>query len=113
MLLERLDALLDLSDPNIVLGPHKCRATEHLLENGNPLAYKKSKAVSSASADKDNHTSLLSLMPPLTYPTPTVPDPRQTIKCTKCRGQSPCHLETQSKPLRVPQELPLNQAIAK
>jgi len=30
-----------------------------------------------------------------------------------CHGRSPCHLETQSKPLRVLQELPLNQAIAK
>jgi len=30
-----------------------------------------------------------------------------------CRGQSPHHLETQSKPLQVPQEPPLNLAIAK
>ena len=30
-----------------------------------------------------------------------------------CCGRSPRHLETQSKPLQVPQELPLNQAIAK
>ena len=83
MLLERSDAVLDLSDPNIVLGPCKRRATKRLLENNDPLAYKKSKAVSSASADKDNHTSLLSLMLPLTHPTPTVQDPWQTIKCTK------------------------------
>jgi len=83
MPLERSDALLDLSDPNIVLGPRKRRATERLLENGNPLAYKESKAVSSASADKDNHTSLSSLMPLPTHPTPTAPDPRQTIKRTK------------------------------
>ena len=83
MPLERSDALLDLSDPNIVLGPRKHHATERLLENGDPLAYKKSKAVSSASADKDNHTSSSSLMPPPTHPTPTVPDPRQTIKRTE------------------------------
>jgi len=30
-----------------------------------------------------------------------------------CCGRSPRHLETQSKPLQVPQEPPLNQAIAK
>ena len=79
MPLERSDALLDLSDPNIVLGPCKHCATECLLENGNPLAYKKSKAVSSASADKDNHTSLSSLMLPPTHPTHTAPDPRLVL----------------------------------
>ena len=34
-------------------------------------------------------------------------------KDTRCHRQSPRHLETQSKPLRVPQEPPLKQAIAK
>lgn len=89
MPLERSDAFLDLSDPNIVLGPRKRRATECLLENGDPLAYKKNKAdhvstgmtVSSASADKDNHT--LSSMPSQTHPTHTIPDPRQATKRTK------------------------------
>jgi len=36
------DAMLNLhSDPNIVLGPHKCCPTECLLKNGDPLANKK------------------------------------------------------------------------
>jgi len=84
--LERSDALLDLSDPNIILGPRKHRATERLLENGDPLAWKKKKAdnastgmtVSGASADKDksdNHT--LSSTPPPTHPIHTAPGPRQ------------------------------------
>ena len=34
-------------------------------------------------------------------------------QCQGCRGRSPHHLETQSKLLQIPQELPLNQAIAK
>jgi len=41
MPIERQNAILDLSDPNIILGPCKHRATEHLLENGDPLATKK------------------------------------------------------------------------
>jgi hypothetical protein len=45
MPLERSDAILDLSDPNIVLGPRKCRPTEHLLDNGDPLACKKGRRV--------------------------------------------------------------------
>jgi len=62
MPLEQSNALLNLSDPNIIIGPHKHHATERLLENGNPLVWKKNKAVptgmtvSSASADKDNWT---------------------------------------------------------
>jgi len=40
MPIERQNAVLDLSDPNIILGPHKCHATEHL-ENSDPLAAKK------------------------------------------------------------------------
>jgi len=84
--LKQSDALLNLSDPNIILGPHKCRATEHLLENGDLLAWKKKKAdnastgmtVSGASTDKDksdNHT--LSSMPPPTHLIHTAPGPRQ------------------------------------
>jgi len=84
--LKRSDALLNLSDPNIILGPHKRCATEHLLENGDLLAWKKKKVdnastgmtVSSASTDKDksdNHT--LSSMPPPTHPIHTTPGPRQ------------------------------------
>src|ERR1700704_3935180 len=36
-----------------------------------------------------------------------------SLKRGYCHGRSPRHLETQSKPLRVPQEPPLNPAIAK
>jgi len=36
-----------------------------------------------------------------------------SLKRGYCHGQSPHHLETKSKPLQVPQELPLNLAIAK
>ena len=71
MLLERSDAILDLSDPNVVLGPHKRRPTECLLGNGDPLVCKKKKkdqgdvstgmTVSSAT---DNGNHILSSMPP-------------------------------------------------
>jgi len=44
MPIERQNAVLDLSDPNIVLGPRKRRATERLLENGDPLAAKKKRS---------------------------------------------------------------------
>jgi len=66
MPLQRSDAILDLSDPNIVLGPRKCHPTEHLLENGDPLASKKVKYI-------------LSSMPTLTCPMPmhTMPSPGQ------------------------------------
>jgi len=84
--LEQSDALLNLSDPNIILGPCKHCATECLLENGDPLAWKKKKTdnvstgmtVSGASTDMDkldNHT--LSSMPLPTHPIHTTPDPRQ------------------------------------
>jgi len=61
MPLERSDAILDLSDPNIVLGQRKRRPTERLLENGDPLACKKGRkvlistdvTVSDGSADTD------------------------------------------------------------
>jgi len=92
MPLERSNALLDLSDPNIVIGPRKHRATECLLENGDPLVWKKNKAVptgmtvSSASTDKDkldNHPLSSKPPPPLTYPTHTAPGPRKVTNCTE------------------------------
>jgi len=43
MLLERSDAFLELSDPNIILGPYKCHPTEHVLENGDPLTHKRAR----------------------------------------------------------------------
>jgi hypothetical protein len=60
MPLERSDAILDLSDPNLVLGPRKRRPTERLLENGDPLACKKGRihvSATNVSADKENLTS--------------------------------------------------------
>ena len=69
MPLDQSDACLDLSDPNIVLGPCKCHPTEHLLKNGDLLFQKKVRkvsaavAVSNALADTENHT-FSSLVPP-------------------------------------------------
>jgi len=75
MPLERSNAIPDLSDPNIVLGPRKRRPTERILENGDPLTYKKAKKdnviISHACVDKGNCTS--SLMPLPTHLTHTVP----------------------------------------
>jgi len=44
MPIERQNAILDLSDPNIILGPRKHHATECLLENSDPLATKKKRS---------------------------------------------------------------------
>lgn len=89
MPLERSDAILDLSDPNIVVGPRKHRPTKRLLENGDPQVCKKmrldhlstSMTVSTASADKGDLT--LPLMPPLTHPTHPAPGPRPATDCTE------------------------------
>ena len=72
MPLQRSDAILDLSDPNIVLGPRKRCPTERLLENGDPLVCKKAK-----------HS-----LPSVPTPTPlmlvdTIPNPGQTTDQTK------------------------------
>ena len=78
MPLERSGAILDLSDFDIVLGPHKRRPTERLLENVDPLASKKIQkdnafsgdigaTVSNASADKGKHT-LSPMLPPTQSP---------------------------------------------
>jgi hypothetical protein len=59
MPLERCDAIPDLSDPNIVLGPRKRRPTKRVLENGDLLACKKGRAHASTadvSADKEGLT---------------------------------------------------------
>lgn len=69
MPLERSNAILDLSDPNLVLGPRKRRPTERLLENGDPLVRKKARYTS----DQENQP--LTLLP--THPTHTMPDPEQ------------------------------------
>jgi len=81
MPLKRSDAFLELSDPNIILGPHKHHSTECVLGNGDPLACKRARnvdvstdvstatTVSNASRDKENHR--LSLMAPLTHLTHT------------------------------------------
>lgn len=74
MPLERSDAISDLSDPNIVVGPRKRRPTERLLENGDPLACKKArKVVTDSNADDEGHT--LSSMPPPPLLTRTTPPP--------------------------------------
>ena len=78
MPIERSNAIQDLSDPNLVLGPRKRRATERVLENGDPLAKKKRKdnlslgdagvTVNNASADKGKHTSSLKKPAPAQQP---------------------------------------------
>jgi len=65
MLLQRSDAIPDLSDPNIILGPRKRRPTKCLLENGDPLVRKKA---------RNNANS----MPPPTHPMHATPNPGQT-----------------------------------
>lgn len=77
MPLQRSDAILDLSDPNIVLGPRKRRPTECLLENGDPLVCKKVKHA-------------LPSVPTPTPPTPvdTIPNSGQTTDQTESSDDS-------------------------
>ena len=77
MPLKRSNAILDLSDPNLVLGPCKHRPTECLLENGDPLVCKKARN----SSNKEAHT-LLSMLPP-THPIHTMPNPGQATNHTE------------------------------
>jgi hypothetical protein len=72
MPLQRSDAITDLSDPYIILGPRKCHPTERLLENGDPLIYKKARD----NSIKENYTS--SSMPTPTHLTHIVPNPERT-----------------------------------
>jgi hypothetical protein len=96
MPLERSDAILDLSDPHLILGPHKHRPTERLHENGDPLACKKKRkvnvsppgdagiSVSNAcadSADKGKHISS-PVLPP-TQLAHIAPNPSQATNHTE------------------------------
>lgn len=63
MPLERSDALPELTDPNIIVGPRKRRPTERLLENGDPLAHKKARTVLKDSKNMEKHTPS-SILPP-------------------------------------------------
>ena len=67
MQLERSNAFLNLSDPNIIVGPRKRRPTECLLENGDPLACKKVKKYTKDLENMEKHTLL-----PMPPPTPVV-----------------------------------------
>jgi hypothetical protein len=62
MPLERCNAVLDLSDATIILGPCKCCPTECVLENGDPLASKKKRrdnvSTSDAGVTASNITNL-------------------------------------------------------
>ena len=74
MPLERSDAIVNLSDPTMVVGPCKRRPTERLLENGDPLTCKRARnsaavTVRNASTDKENWSS--SPMPPPTRMPPS------------------------------------------
>jgi len=83
MPLERSDVVLNLSDPNIILGPCKHCPTEHVLENRDPLACKRVRkaqgpiamTASNAHTDKEDHTLSLTLLP--THLPHTVPNPKQ------------------------------------
>ena len=89
MPLERSDAALDLSDPNVILGPHKRHPTERVLENGDPLACKRARqakestavTVSNARTDKEVRTvRTLTAIPAPTHqpPLPTHQPPAPT-----------------------------------
>jgi hypothetical protein len=72
MPLQRSDAIADLSNPYIILGPCKHCPTECLLENGDPLVYKKARD----NSIKENYTSSSMLTP--THLTHIVPNPECT-----------------------------------
>jgi hypothetical protein len=57
MPLERSDALFDLSDPTIILGPRKRRPTERVLENGDPLVCKKARKMQAETSTHPIHTT--------------------------------------------------------
>jgi hypothetical protein len=85
MPLDRTDAILDLSDPNIVVGPRKRHTTKHVLENGDPLAHKKVRKESAAvtvSSDAPSHMEnpTVSSMPP---PTESTPRPTRPTLATR------------------------------
>jgi hypothetical protein len=77
MPLQRSDMILNLSDPNIVLEPHKHCPTECLLKNGDLLVCKKA---------KHSLPSMLTLTPPT--PANTIPNPRQTTDQTESSDDS-------------------------
>ena len=83
MTLNRSDAIADLSDPNLVLGPCKCRPTEQLLENGDLLVCKK------ARNESGSMLPLSSLTHP-THPTDAMPNPGQATNCAETRSSN-CH----------------------
>ena len=72
--LERSDIILDLSDPNLAVGPRKRRPTERVLENGGPLVRKKA----TKNTKLDNHTLSTSSTPAPTPLAHSMPNPRQS-----------------------------------
>jgi hypothetical protein len=83
MTLNRSDAIADLSDPNLVLGPRKRRPTERLLENGDPLVRKKAR-------NESGSMLLLSSLTHPTHPTDAMPNPGQATNRAET-GSSDCH----------------------
>jgi hypothetical protein len=76
MPLQRSDAILDLSDPDIILGPRKRHPTKRLLENGDPLACKKARRNQASIADVSDKEKLsLCSMPLSSHPIDTMPPP--------------------------------------
>jgi hypothetical protein len=105
MPLERSDAALDLSDPNVILGPRKRRPTERVLENGDPLACKRARhakestavTVSNARTDKEVRTvRTLTAIPPPTHQ--RISPRRQPI--------SPCRQPISPKERQIPGKPP-------
>jgi hypothetical protein len=74
MLLDRSDALLNLSDPAIILGPRKRCPTEHVLENGDLLVCKKARKMDASTVEKPES---------LTHLIRTTPPPSQSIDSTE------------------------------
>jgi hypothetical protein len=72
MPLKRSDAIANLSDPNIIIGPRKRRPTERVLENGDPLVLKKAR----------NESNLIPSPP--TRPTHTMPNPTNHAESSDC-----------------------------
>jgi hypothetical protein len=84
MPLNRSDAIADLSDPNLILEPHKHCPTECLLENGDLLVCKKAR----------NDLGSMLLPSPLTHLmhlTDAMPNPRQATNCAETRSSDCCN----------------------
>jgi hypothetical protein len=81
MLLQRSDAILDLSDPDIVLGPHKRHPTKCLLENGDLLACKKARRNQASIADVSDKEKVPLCLTLLSSPPSDTTPPLPLLTC--------------------------------